>query len=77
MKTNKILFALLVILCALNFSCGNNKKPSTTSADSISNEKKADTSIVGTGQKSVKDDSLLGDPSSKGAADPNAKLPKK
>ena len=77
MKTNKTLAVILIIFTASIFSCGSNSKPANTSADSINSGKKADTSVVGTGQKSVKDDSVSGDPSAKGAADPNAKLPKK
>lgn len=76
MKTNKILLALLLIYASLG-ACGNNNGTKKTSTDTAGKSVKADTAIAPGNQKNIKNDSVSGDPSAKGAADPNAKLPKK
>jgi len=76
MKTSKTLAAVLLI-SAIMAACSNNNKAASSAADTAKNKKQADTAIVPAGQKSVKNDSLSGDPSSKGSSDPDAKLPKK
>lgn len=75
MKTALKLSAILFI--ALASSCGNNSKSASGAADSTTQSAKTDTAIVPGNQKDIKNDSVSGDPASKGAADPNAKLPKK
>ena len=76
MKTAAKLSAILLIVLAS--ACGNGNKPASNSAaDSTSQSAKTDTAVVPGNQKDIKSDSVSGDPASKGAADPNAKLPKK
>ncbi len=76
MKINRFLGALL-LLSALISACSNNAQSKNTADTANTNTAKIDTAIVPGGQKSVKNDSLSGDPASKGSADPDAKLPKK
>jgi hypothetical protein len=56
-------------------SCSGNN--SEKKADTGAGKTKGDTSVVSKGSANTPHDSLSGDPSSKGAADPDAKLPKK
>ena len=76
MKTKLIIPAILLLSA---MACNNNTTSKTNSADTTKTDTtaKSDTAIVPGNQKSIKNDSLSGDPSSKGSADPNAKLPKK
>lgn len=76
MKKNRFLFATLLI-SGLLADCGNNHNTAGSSTDTAAKPSKADTSIVTGNQKSVKNDSVNGDPSAKGASDPDAHLPKK
>lgn len=77
MKMTNILPVMLFATILLA-SCGNNSTSGNKVTDTArANKTKADTSIVTGDQKNIKNDSVSGDPSSKGAADPNAKLPKK
>jgi hypothetical protein len=76
MKTNRILLAFLLI-SALLMACGNNNATKSNSTDTAGKGTKADTAITPGNQKKIKNDSVSGDPSAKGSADPNANLPKK
>jgi hypothetical protein len=62
----------IVILASCRGSNSDSKK-----ADTGAGKAKGDTSIVSKGGANTPNDSISGDPSAKGAADPNAKLPKK
>lgn len=73
MKTNRILLALF-LSSALLVACGH--KTNSSAAGSADSTTKADTAIKPGDQKNIKNDSVSGDPASKGSADPNAKLPK-
>ncbi|MGZ3872600.1 MAG: hypothetical protein ACXVJD_06765 [Mucilaginibacter sp.] len=76
MKTNRILSALL-LSSALLSACGHKSSNGAASSADSTSTTKADTAIKPGDQKSVKNDSVSGDPASKGSVDPNAKLPKK
>ena len=79
MKTHKITLSI-VLLSAFIMGCGHkNSSAAGSAADTgkVNKTTKADTAIVPANQKNVKNDSLSGDPSSKGSSDPNAQLPKK
>jgi hypothetical protein len=77
MKTTRSIIGALVLSASL-MACHNHTPTNYNNPDSASSRAaKADTAVVAGNQKNIKDDSLSGDPSSKGAADPNAKLPKK
>ena len=69
------MFYVLILATVMLMSCGGSNSDSKKT-DTGAGKAKGDTSIVSKGGANTPNDSVSGDPSSKGAADPNAKLPK-
>lgn len=69
------IFSLIALSGTMLLSCSGNN--SQKQADTGAGKAKGDTSIVSHGRADAPHDSISGDPYSKGAEDPNAKLPKK
>lgn len=70
------MFYVLILATVMLTSCGGSNSDSKK-VDTGAGKAKGDTSIVSKGSANTPHDSVSGDPSSKGAADPNANLPKK